>query len=69
MQPALCPQPANTPAVTGLWRHCTSLPYLDFFKQLGHLDEVQPCINGAVNAFHGQGLVGSQCFQVGEIRF
>lgn len=43
-------------------------PYLDFFQQLGHLMEVESRVNGTVHTLHGQRLVGSQRFQVGEVR-
>ena len=36
--------------------------YLDLLEELGHLVEVEACVDGAVDTLHGQGLVGGQGF-------
>ena len=41
--------------------------HLDLLEQLGHLVEVEACVDGAVDTLHGKRLVGGQGVQVGEV--
>lgn len=43
--------------------------WLEIADQFVGLGEAQTCVNRTVNDFHGQWLIGGQCFQIGEIGF
>lgn len=43
--------------------------YLDLLEEFRHLVEVEARVDGTVNTLHGQRLVRSQSFQVGEVWF
>uniref|UniRef100_A0A0E9PHY7 Uncharacterized protein n=1 Tax=Anguilla anguilla TaxID=7936 RepID=A0A0E9PHY7_ANGAN len=44
------------------------MQWLNFFKKFRDLVEIEPGVYGAVHTLHGQGLVGSQGIQIGEVR-